>query len=74
MQTESVEDFVTVETALLKNRVALVSMDSHSMQSARQSLIEMRKIVLNALIDGAEMVSVPSLWFRELEAAYILLF
>jgi len=74
MPTEHVEDFVTVDTDVLKNRVALVSMDSNAMKTRRDSLIEMRKMVIDAAVDGSEMVSVPSQWFQELEAAYILLF
>ncbi len=67
-------EYVTVETDILKSRIALVSLDNHSMSSGRRSLREMQKMVLQALLTGSENVSVPSRWFKELEAAYILLF
>jgi hypothetical protein len=74
MPTDLNDEYVTVETDLLKNRIALVSLDNQSMSAGRRSLREMRKIMLQALVSGDEHVSVPCVWFRELEAAYILLF
>jgi hypothetical protein len=34
----------------------------------------MQKLIMQALTNGSESVSVPGIWFRELEAAYILMF
>ena len=74
MSADCLNDLVSVDTDILKNRVALVSMDTNSMKSARDSLIEMRRMVIDAVVEGSEQVAVPTTWLQELNAAYILLF
>jgi hypothetical protein len=74
MPTDLYDEYVTVDTDLLKSRIALVSLDNHSMSAGRRSLREMQKMMMQAVVNGCENVSVPCVWFRELEAAYILLF
>jgi len=74
MSADCLNDLVSVDTDILKNRVALVSMDTNSMKSARDSLIEMRRMVIDAVVEGSEQVAVPTSWLQELNAAYILLF
>ena len=62
-------EYVTIETDLLKSLIALVSLDNHSMSSGRRSLREMQKMMMQAMLNGKENVSIPSIWFKELEAA-----
>ena len=74
MPIDQFDEYVTVDTDLLKNRIALVSLDNQVFSSGRRSLREMQKLIMQALLSGSESVSVPGAWFRELEAAYIMMF
>ncbi len=74
MPTDLYDEYVTVDTDVLKSRIALVSLDNHGLSSGRRSLREMQKLIMQALTTGSESVSVPGIWFREFEAAYILMF